>query len=202
MRLTAREKGLFVGLNSEGVPPPDDPHREAFFIVPTMSKEEILQLPRHQKPEVICGIYFLFRGDEVVYIGQSIAVLGRVSQHVKEEVKIFDSYAFVEYDYRDLDRVEAFLIGKFDPEYNATIPPGQGYLSAHQWTRHFQVPPSLILNFAQQTRLMPLKKWYCKDEIAVFEEFMGFCFGQKWRTSRKRPDFSRMDEQVASFLNR
>ena len=36
MRLTAREKGLFVGLNSEGVPPPDDPHREAFFIVPTM----------------------------------------------------------------------------------------------------------------------------------------------------------------------
>jgi len=36
MRLTAREKGLFVGLNSEGVPPPDDPHREAVFIVPTM----------------------------------------------------------------------------------------------------------------------------------------------------------------------
>lgn len=36
MRLTAREKSLIVGSNSDGVCSTGGPHREAFFIAPTM----------------------------------------------------------------------------------------------------------------------------------------------------------------------
>lgn len=64
----------------------------------------------------LCGIYFLIKNSKIVYVGQSISILGRVSAHKRE--KQFDSVAMVECSREDLSRLELFYIRKFKPELN------------------------------------------------------------------------------------
>ncbi len=64
----------------------------------------------------ISGIYFLFRGDDLVYIGQSINVLGRVTAHTSD--KDFDSFAYLPCPEKELLAVEALYINEFKPLLN------------------------------------------------------------------------------------
>ena len=41
----------------------------------------------------IRGVYFLYRGEEIVYIGQSINITKRIWTHASE--KEFDSYRYI-----------------------------------------------------------------------------------------------------------
>lgn len=66
----------------------------------------------------ICGIYFLLRGDEVVYVGKSIDILHRVQRHKKENTKAFDSVRYVEVDEVDLAIEEERWIKFFQPVEN------------------------------------------------------------------------------------
>lgn len=70
----------------------------------------------------ICGIYFLIRGQEIVYIGQSMNVLSRLSQHYAEQTKVFDSFYLLECREANLNHTEALYIAKFAPIYNITKP--------------------------------------------------------------------------------
>jgi excinuclease UvrABC nuclease subunit len=67
-----------------------------------------------------CGVYFLMYEGHVVYVGQSINVHGRISNHMADTVstKEFDAYAWVEVAAEDLGWVEAMYIAKFKPRYN------------------------------------------------------------------------------------
>ena len=74
-------------------------------------------LPRRDI-RLICGVYFLYAGDELVYIGQSKNVVGRVASHCSDEYKEFTTYSFIDVPYHKLREVEAELISKYRPRYN------------------------------------------------------------------------------------
>src|SRR5574343_171770 len=66
----------------------------------------------------IPGIYFLYFQNKVVYIGESKCVLGRIAQHYKEGVKIFDKYTYRKHDISEKHRktLEKKLIKQYSPK--------------------------------------------------------------------------------------
>jgi len=66
------------------------------------------------------AVYFLYAGDEVVYIGQSTRPNQRIDTHVREAVKTFDSYRIIPCKKERLLHWEGKLINWFAPKYNKT----------------------------------------------------------------------------------
>lgn len=64
----------------------------------------------------ICGIYMLMDGNHIIYIGQSIDIFGRISNHRID--KIFNSVVIIYVDKDNLNSVENFLIRELNPELN------------------------------------------------------------------------------------
>lgn len=72
-------------------------------------------------PSVIAsGVYFLVKGAEVVYVGQSLDMLHRIARH-RREGKEFDGYACVECAPDRLDDLEAQYIAAFAPRHNVSF---------------------------------------------------------------------------------
>ena len=67
----------------------------------------------------MCGVYVLFNERTPVYIGQSVNILARLTDHVKTG-KEFDFARFVECEREDLDQIEIFLIKLFKPALNGS----------------------------------------------------------------------------------
>lgn len=65
----------------------------------------------------ISGVYFLFRGDLIVYVGKSTDIISRIASHRKSK-KAFDTYSFIEASESEMDALETVYINKFWPEYN------------------------------------------------------------------------------------
>lgn len=84
--------------------------------------DELLDLEslwmRRRKFKNKCGIYFLFDGDELVYIGQSVGIEGRVETHGWEGRKKFDYYAYVDCPKEKLSYMETIYILHYKPKYN------------------------------------------------------------------------------------
>lgn len=66
------------------------------------------------------GVYFLIKNNEVVYVGQSIDVYGRLSTH-KKNGKDFDSFAFIQCEKGMLNDLESLYISAFVPFMNADL---------------------------------------------------------------------------------
>jgi predicted GIY-YIG superfamily endonuclease len=83
-----------------------------------LEREQILaaSIPK----SIVCGIYFLIRGERIVYVGQSKNVLRRIGRHV-DNGKIFDSFSFCPCAESDLDRLEAAYIAALYPENNYSL---------------------------------------------------------------------------------
>ena len=62
------------------------------------------------------GIYFLIKGNEVVYVGQSVNVISRISDHYSN-IK-FTRYAFVPAEKKHLDLMESLYIHFLRPKFN------------------------------------------------------------------------------------
>lgn len=71
------------------------------------------------KAPIFCGIYFLVRGKQIVYVGQSRRILKRLGDHIPE--KKFDSYFFIKLEEEFLDVAEKHYITMFNPIYNITL---------------------------------------------------------------------------------
>ena len=72
---------------------------------------------------IIAGVYFLFDGKEIVYVGQSADIFRRIYEHssgrAKGEKKKFDTWEYIEItDEAERFRVENFLILSLRPKYN------------------------------------------------------------------------------------
>jgi len=65
------------------------------------------------------AVYFLYDGDEIVYIGQSKEVFGRIASHVRDGEKQFDSFAIIHVSAVELDAVEKANIEAYRPRYNS-----------------------------------------------------------------------------------
>lgn len=64
----------------------------------------------------VCGVYFLIKGDEIIYVGQSINIHQRIGDHAKS--KDFDTFTYAECNKNDLSVMEAKYITKFKPKLN------------------------------------------------------------------------------------
>ena len=76
-----------------------------------------------RKWEPLVGVYFLFKEDEVVYVGQSINVAARIATHSTE--KDFDSFSVVACLQSQLNFLEALYIRLLEPKLNIS---SRGYL--------------------------------------------------------------------------
>lgn len=81
--------------------------------IPT--SEEINDLPAMPRSQV--GIYFLYQGLLVVYVGKTTEFYGRMSSHAAGEF-IFDSIRFLPLAESALDMMEREYIARFAPMYN------------------------------------------------------------------------------------
>jgi hypothetical protein len=79
-----------------------------------LSLTEIKELPRPTES----GIYFLFLGGALQYIGQSANVFTRVAAHRKGGAISFDDWVVISAPLGDLDAIEANYIRKFKPPFN------------------------------------------------------------------------------------
>jgi len=66
----------------------------------------------------LCGIYFLCRNNEIQYIGQSIDVVNRTSNHRRNKIIPFNRIMFLACEENQLDNIEASLIRAAKPPYN------------------------------------------------------------------------------------
>jgi hypothetical protein len=66
------------------------------------------------------GIYFLVKDGEVVYVGQSVDVLARISRH-RRDGREFDAYTYLACEKSDLDRLESIYIAAFMPWLNCSL---------------------------------------------------------------------------------
>ena len=65
------------------------------------------------------ALYFLYDGEELVYIGQSREVLGRIATHIRLGEKVFDSFAIVHVPDAELLDIERENIREYRPKYNS-----------------------------------------------------------------------------------
>lgn len=66
----------------------------------------------------VCGIYFLWLGDRIVYVGQSRLIRLRILQHIDDDVKTFDGLSFIECAPQSLNLRERYFIEALIPRYN------------------------------------------------------------------------------------
>lgn len=64
------------------------------------------------------GVYFLCHNQEVVYVGQSVNIVARITAHTD---KRFDRVFFLPWPKDDLDRVEGAFIRTLRPPLNMTV---------------------------------------------------------------------------------
>jgi hypothetical protein len=67
------------------------------------------------------GIYFLCLGNEIVYIGQSVNIAGRVRDHRMDKTKSFDAVYFLPCYKNNLDSLERKFIKYFKPKHNTLL---------------------------------------------------------------------------------
>lgn len=79
-----------------------------------MKINELYPLHRFEMPKT--GVYFLFKGEELVYIGRTERGLGRIIDHI--QMKDFDSYSFKSCTYAESVKLEKELIGRYKPKLN------------------------------------------------------------------------------------
>lgn len=65
-------------------------------------------------------IYYLFKGEEIVYVGSTANIYSRIAKHIK--TKDFDSFTYRKVTNKDIFEVEAREIIKHQPKLNLTLP--------------------------------------------------------------------------------
>ncbi len=67
------------------------------------------------------GIYFLFLGRRLQYIGQSSKVFSRIAKHRNSDLIAFDNWRFLPVELCDLDAIEAAYIRAHRPPHNVGV---------------------------------------------------------------------------------
>ena len=84
-----------------------------------VGKEYLLDnLKKREDFESLCGIYFLIKNKEVVYVGQTTNFHQRIGAH---NGKDYDSYCFVKVEKNKLDKAEIENIMLYKPIYNKQL---------------------------------------------------------------------------------
>jgi len=89
---------------------------EATELILKISDTDVFGINRSDKIDVKIGVYFLFKNNELVYIGKSTDIIGRLKHHLR--TKDFDEYSFIELESDLLDAYERILINIYKPILN------------------------------------------------------------------------------------
>lgn len=81
---------------------------------PLLDEDEILFLAGISKRK--CGVYFLIKDEEIIYVGQSVNIEARIHQH--RSTKSFDRFTYIECNSEDLNKIETMYINKLKPKLN------------------------------------------------------------------------------------
>lgn len=84
----------------------------------TLLREHEIAASRLDLPTV-SGVYFLLRGERVVYVGQSSRIFGRVLTHMG--TKNFDGFAYIPCELNQMDVLESLYIHLLRPELNGAM---------------------------------------------------------------------------------
>ena len=125
------------------------------------TKKEILS--RRTPLEKDCFIYFLIKGEEIVYVGQTTNGLTRITQHCAD--KNFDYYSIEKCQITNLDNLEARYIVEFNPKYNSsTLPKNSIYWPKKKILREFRLDGFAFNRIAKRHGLNPC---YCGDYYSI-----------------------------------
>lgn len=86
---------------------------------PNPAHDELLnRVAENKQPLPYYGpaVYFLYKGDEVVYVGKAVKALRRVGEHVGS--KDFDAVSWIACKAEELDELERRAILRFKPPLN------------------------------------------------------------------------------------
>lgn len=64
------------------------------------------------------GIYFLFKGGELVYVGKTINFMQRLTDHIRVGRIEYDTYNLIACPLADLDALEALYVRHYKPRLN------------------------------------------------------------------------------------
>lgn len=84
----------------------------------SIQKIDPYALDKIKKPDLIPGIYFLFKEEKLIYIGKSTHIPDRISCHCKQNKKSFDFYSFIAVSNEEIDFYERIFINKYRPILN------------------------------------------------------------------------------------
>lgn len=86
--------------------------------IPSHKLRSDIEIAMNAKPLVKEGIYFLLRGNKVVYVGRSENIFARVSDHITGGKMAFDRMHVIEATGYEQERLEQLYIAALTPEYN------------------------------------------------------------------------------------
>lgn len=104
-------------LDEEGL----DPYTYIDKRVPASALLSLDDLRKLPSIIICCGVYFLWRDDELLYVGQSILVGERLNQHERAGQIPFTHHTCLRVNYDQLDTVEYDYIEHLTPPYNKQI---------------------------------------------------------------------------------
>ena len=95
-------------------PPAESPPKELLLVENEIKEYEAREYTVMKHPPCI---YFLYLENSLKYIGKSIALHLRISQHISSD-KMFNRVFYIQMPESHLEEMEKRLIKKFAPEYN------------------------------------------------------------------------------------
>lgn len=113
------------------------------------------------------GIYILFKGDAVVYVGQGMYPLERIGKHTRD--KDFDSFKIIPVTLDSASNIEASLIATLRPSYNKSLPKCDLFVSEKDACTIYSISRRKIKELAVQHTIKPINlgKWcyYLRQDI-------------------------------------
>lgn len=114
-------------------------------------------------------VYFLVKGDEIVYVGKTEFIGSRITVHSTN--KDFDRFHYIEFSSKEeMDDMELEYIVKFDPKYNAQLPIKSKYRTIRDLSQNktLGVEMRILKKVVRENGLEPVfrNEYYRVDEIA------------------------------------
>jgi hypothetical protein len=89
---------------------------------PELASKILPRITTNANPfELLRGCYLMYQDNELVYVGVSRDIAGRLAQHRLEKTKQWDAIKYIPEDsYIDALKIEAFFIHNYKPKYNVS----------------------------------------------------------------------------------
>lgn len=128
---------------------------------------EAEKFPREHKGEACSGVYFLYSGSRVIYVGQSQNVAVRLFVHKRNQAgefqQKFDSFSWKRFPEDRLNFMEAHYIWKLRPRYNRTLPSNNCFLGPKKFKKYCKERLGRLLTAEERKEIPPELTYFMGD---------------------------------------